>query len=137
MTDFSSEIAPRFMSHIVNRVLAAGKTMDFIKRMDPNDLDIAIDDDKLLYKGEVINPFEQGFERALEEWIMKKYEISSKMLRERSLHRSSELWKDLDCIHGIYCMTYYHSMMKFISTLFEKVTHSVSNRRKEINFCKR
>ena len=117
--------APRFMLHIVNRVLAAGKTMDFVKRMRPvtslaednftTSLQRQLDDEN-----SAINPFEQSFETALDAWILEKYEFASSTLREM-LSDSLELWTQLDRVHGIYCMLSHHSMNLFTHTLFEKV----------------
>ena len=116
--------APRFMLHIVNRVLAAGKTMNFVKRMKSV---TAISDtkfttflqDHLDYDG-AMNPFEQAFENALDAWILEKYNIASRALRV-TLNDSSDLWTQLDRIHGIYCMLSHQPMSDFTHTLFEKV----------------
>lgn len=120
--------APRFMLHIVNRVLAAGKTMDFVKRM--RSVTSLAEDNfttslqrQLDYENSAINPFEQAFETALDAWILEKYEFASSMLREM-LGNSSELWTQLDRVHGIYCMLSHHSMNLFTHTLFEKVFFS-------------
>jgi hypothetical protein len=122
--------APRFMLHIINRVLAAGKTMDFVKRMHTV---TSVEDEKFTSflqqefgEFESINPFEQAFENTLDTWIAKKYDYASQMLRE-TLHDKSELWRTLDGIHGIYCMLSYTSMTKFTQTLFQKVAHSSSD----------
>jgi len=116
---------PRFMLHIVNRVLAAGKTMDFVKRM--RSVDSTPDDNftqflqrQLDCESSVMNPFEQAFETALDAWIMEKYEFASNALKG-TLDDSSELWTQLDRVHGIYCMLSHHSMTLFTRTLFEKV----------------
>ena len=124
--DLSQEnTAPGFMLHIVNRVLAAGKTMDFVKRM--RSVTSVADDNfttflqrQLDYENSTINPFEQAFETALDAWILEKYEFASSVLRE-TLNDSSELWTQLDRVHGIYCMLSHHSMNQFTHTLFEKV----------------
>jgi hypothetical protein len=122
--DNGGVMAPKFMLHIVNRVLAAGKTMDFVKRMHTVK---ETKDDKFtsflkleIGKGGSMNPFEQAFENVLDMWITKKYDYASEMLRE-TLHDKSELWRTLDGIHGIYCMLAYPSMTKFTQNLFQKV----------------
>ena len=124
--DLSQEnTAPRFMLHIVNRVLAAGKTMDFVKQM--RSFRSTADDNftiflqhQLNYENSAINPFEQAFEMALNAWISEKYEFASNMLKEM-LDDSSELWTQSDRVHGIYCMLSHHSMNRFTHSLFEKV----------------
>lgn len=119
----SETIAPRFMLHVVNRVLAAGKTMDFVKRM--KSLTTTSDDDflhdRLDYEHNPMNPFEQAFENALDEWIMEKYDFASIALKG-ILNDSSELWIQLNRVHGIYCMLSHISMSKFTHVLFEKVS---------------
>jgi hypothetical protein len=123
-------MAPRFMLHVVNRVLAAGKTMDFVKRMHTV---TSMEDEKFTSflqqefgESESMNPFKQAFENTLDTWISKKYDYASEMLRE-TLHDKSELWRTLGGIHGIYCMLSYTSMAKFTQTLFQKVVHSSSD----------
>ena len=39
-----------------------------------------------------MDPFEQAFESALDEWVGEKYEVVSRMLRT-SIHEGSELWR--------------------------------------------
>jgi gamma-tubulin complex component 5 len=125
--------APRFMLHIINRVLAAGKTMDFLKRMNsiPNNTCTPAGtipetrftpflQRQLQQGGGLVNPFEQSFENALESWINSKYEVASQILRE-SIHDDSELWKIVNCVHGVYCMFYYRCMTQFTQLLFQKV----------------
>jgi hypothetical protein len=122
--DNGGVMAPGFMLPVVNRVLAAGKTMDFVKRMHTV---TSVEDNNFTSflqqefgESESMNPFEQAFEDTLDTWISKKYDYASEMLRD-TLHDKSELWKTLDGIHGIYCMLLYPSMTKFTQTLFQKV----------------
>jgi hypothetical protein len=115
--------APKFMLHIVNRVLAAGKTMDFVKRMQPV---VAVDNDTFTtflqdqFDNGSVNPFDQAFGNALELWISRKYEIASAAMR-RTLNDGSELWRQLDGIHGVYCGLSYHAMGLFTRSVFQKV----------------
>lgn len=124
--DLAEAMAPRFMLHVVNRVLAAGKTLDFVKRMRSisttlnNDMFSTFLNDQLDYEHIPMNPFEQAFETALDAWIMAKYDFASKALKG-ILSDSSELWIQLDRVHGIYCMISHCSMSQFTQTLFEKV----------------
>ena len=99
--------------------------MDFVKRM--RSVDSTPDDNftqflqrQLDCESSVMNPFEQAFETALDAWIMEKYEFASNALKG-TLDDSSELWTQLDRVHGIYCMLSHHSMTLFTRTLFEKV----------------
>jgi Gamma tubulin complex component N-terminal len=119
--------APKFMLHIVNRVLAAGKTVDFVKRMQPvvavdNDTFTTFLQDRLDDGG--VNPFDQAFGNTLEVWISRKYEVASAALR-RTLNDGSELWRQLDGIHGVYCGLSHHAMGLFIRSLFQKVGFEV------------
>ena len=57
---------------------------------------------------------------SLDAWILEKYEFASRALREM-LDDSSELWTQLDRVHGIYCMLSHHCVNRFTHTLFEKV----------------
>lgn len=118
-------IAPRFMLHIVNRVLAAGKTMDFIKHLSPlspidNDSFASFLEDEADLGPDSMNPFEHAFETALDAWIMTKYDFASEALR-RMLHSQKDLWEQLDRLHGVYCMLSYREMTLFTENLFHKV----------------
>ena len=116
---------PPFMKNSAYHVLAAGKTMDFVKhvRSIPS-----VEDDSFtsFLKTELdeeegtMNPFEQAFEAALNAWISKKYSFASKQLRI-TLDTSSELWNCLDGLHGVYCMLNYIPMTTFMNCLFLKV----------------
>lgn len=118
-------VAPRFMLHIVNRVLAAGKTTDFVKHLSTLD---PIDNDSLtlFLRQEAdlgpasLNPFEQAFDTALDAWIMRKYDFASEALR-RMLHSQTDLWEQLDRLHGVYCMLSFREMTLFTENLFRKV----------------
>ena len=120
--DNGGPIAPKFMLHVVNRVLAAGKTMDFVNRLNPISPLNSTLFTPFLQAREIgpLNPFEQAFESALDAWIMEKYSFASLALKG-IFHLSSDLWTQLDCIHGIYLMLSYDAMTRFMTTLFQKV----------------
>ena len=114
-------VAPRFLLHVVHKVLAAGKTTDFLKQYYP--LETVAEDSfsevlRLQDGGMVL--FEQVFESAMEGWVNRKYEIAAGMLRSR-ITEESELWRVLEDVHGVYCMLYHGSMTLFTELLFQKV----------------
>ena len=115
-------VAPRFLLHVVHKVLAAGKTTDFLKQyysLEGVPEDFFSEVLKLQDRGMV--PFEQVFESAMEGWVTGKYEIAAGMLRSR-ITEESELWRVLEDVHGVYCMLYHGSMTLFTELLFQKVT---------------
>jgi len=118
--------APRFMLHIVNRVLAAGKTVTFLKRMDPIPCTLAQGTNftpflrERIHRGGGVDPFEQAFESALDEWVGEKYEVVSRMLRT-SIHEGSELWRIVGGVQGVYCLLHYSAMTRFTQLLFQRV----------------
>ena len=116
---------PPFMTSSAYHVLAAGKTMDFVKhvRCIPSVEDDSFTSflkDELDEEDGSMNPFELAFEAALNAWISKKYNFASEQLRI-TLDSSSELWSCLDALHGVYCMLYYIPMITFMNGLFLKV----------------
>jgi hypothetical protein len=113
-------LAPRFMLHLVNRVLAAGKTMAFVKQVNTPQISHNHESEPFKFESTTLNPFDEAFESALNEWVMKKYEFTSTMLR-KTLEESKELGTQLDAIHGIYCMLSHECMTQFTETLFNKV----------------
>jgi hypothetical protein len=97
--------------------------MAFVKRMQPvtlveNDIFTPFLQERL--KEAKINPFDQSFENTLDIWISRKYTFASNALRS-TLTDSSELWRQLDGLHGIYCMFSHSAMGTFIHILFQKV----------------
>jgi len=124
--EISAGGAPRFMEHIVNRVLAAGKTMNFIRNLrspisylDSTPFSSSLRD-QLDSDQSSINPFEQAFEAGFEAWIMQKYDFASQMLSD-TLRSSREIWDQLDWIHGLYCLLHVSCMNRFTAALFEKM----------------
>jgi hypothetical protein len=118
-------IAPHFMLPLVTRVLAAGKTMDFIKHLTTlspmqHDSFTSFLQTECDLGPESMNPFEQAFDTALDAWIMKKYDFASEALRGM-LYCQKDLWEQLDRVHGIYCMLSYREMTLFTESLFYKV----------------
>lgn len=67
-----------------------------------------------------MNPFEQSFHRALEQWITQKYDFASTLLRE-TLRSSPEIWDQLEWLHGLYCGLYVPGSRTFLATLWEKM----------------
>jgi hypothetical protein len=116
-------VAPRFLLHVVNKVLAAGKTTDFLKQYHSLET-VAEDSFSEFLKGRLptggMVPFEQAFENAVEGWVNEKYDIAAGMLRS-GITEESELWKVLGDVHGVYCMLYYRNMTQFTELLFQKV----------------
>ena len=117
--------APRFMLGVVDRVIAGGKSMNFVKQSKPTP-DIDEECFTAFFKGQAsskINPFEQSFENALESWIAKKYDIASNALREL-IQNNGQLWDELDRIHGIYCMISHQAIGRFTAALFQRVSYT-------------
>lgn len=120
------EGAPLFIVEILNRVLAAGKTINFIKHL--NSLTTTLDAtsftaflrDQLDSNPSSMNPFEQSFAAGFEAWITQQYDFASRSLRE-TLRSSRQIWGQLDWIHGVYCMLYVPCTNKFLQALFEKM----------------
>lgn len=67
-----------------------------------------------------MDPFEQAFESALDEWVGEKYEVVSRKLRT-SIHEGSELWRIVGGVQGVYCMLHYTAMTRFTQLLFQRV----------------
>ena len=118
--------APRFMEHTVNRVLAAGKTINFIKSLrspitylDSTPFSSSLRD-QFDSDTSSINPFEQAFEAGFEAWITQKYDFASQMLCD-TLRSSREIWDQLDWIHGLYCLLHVSCTNRFTAALFEKM----------------
>jgi len=117
---------PRFMEHTVNRVLAAGKTINFIKSLrspmtylDSTPFSSSLRD-QFDSDTSSISPFEQAFEAGFEAWITQKYDFASQMLCD-TLGSSREIWDQLDWIHGLYCLLHVSCMNRFTAALFEKM----------------
>lgn len=115
-------LAPRFMSRVVSRIFAAGKTMDFVNCLNQSSSIDIIPFTPFLHIREFdpLNPLDQAFGIALDAWIMQKYDLASKILR-KTLHSRSELWTQLNCVHRIYLMLSHEAMARFTEMLFQKV----------------
>ena len=119
--DKNGVLAPQFMLPVINRVFVAGKTMDFVKRM-PSSMQTNSSSSDSFPRIEVdgINPFGQSFQMTLDTWITEKYTLASEALKD-TIHDTSALWKELDRVHGIYCLLSYRNMTLFMDKLFQKV----------------
>jgi len=112
--------APRFMLPVINRILAAGKTMAFVNRMSVANSSIPSSDTFPQFETNGVNPFEQAFEMTLDAWITEKYALASESLKV-AIHDTSEIWRELDRVHGIYSMLSHQNMTLFMDKLFQKV----------------
>jgi Gamma tubulin complex component N-terminal len=115
---------PEFMQHVTKRVLAAGKTINFIRTLHPLTTSLPQTSFTAFVQhhsdASSMNPFEQSFDRALEQWITQKYDFASRTLRE-TLRSSREIWDQLEWLHGVYCGLDVPGSRAFLGTLWDKM----------------
>jgi len=96
--------------------------MDFVNRMSPGSSvsrnSLSSQFPRIATSG--VNPFEQVFEIAVDNWITEKYTIASMALKT-VIQDTSGIWMELDRVHGIYCMLSHQCMMSFQDKLFQRV----------------
>ena len=126
--------APKFLHVAVKKIFTTGKSVYFLTCLGQDTIEttlLSAQEPRLDFQSvcqpedpDLLSPFPELFDLALDRWIVSKYHSSSVLLRNQ-LESKSGLWKSLDALENVYLSRNGFLSAMVASTIFDRIDREI------------